>query len=108
MESQKSVYEETLAQLCRQAEAEQDLERLLELASKIQPMVVARSRKTLAVRDDRVVVGPVCPRCTSTETRTSRSRHLFERSVLRLFNFRPYRCIRCDKRFYSKSESLTA
>jgi hypothetical protein len=43
---EKSAREETLEELCRQADAEQDLERLLELASRIQPLIEARrSRK---------------------------------------------------------------
>jgi hypothetical protein len=43
---EKNAREETLEELCRQADAEQDLERLLELANKIQPLIEARrSRK---------------------------------------------------------------
>lgn len=38
--------EETAAELCLRADAEQDFERLLELATKIQPLIEARwSRK---------------------------------------------------------------
>jgi hypothetical protein len=48
-----SAREETLEELCRQADAEQDLERLLELASKIQPLIEARrSRKKPVVLYD--------------------------------------------------------
>jgi hypothetical protein len=51
----------------------------------------------------RSVARLVCPRCSSTETYRSRSRGVFfERFVLRLFTFRPYRCVRCEKRFYSR------
>jgi hypothetical protein len=39
---EKNAREDTLEQLCRQADAEQDFERLLELASKIQPLIEAR------------------------------------------------------------------
>jgi hypothetical protein len=42
MEPERNAPEETLEELCRQADAEQDLERLLELASKIQPLIEAR------------------------------------------------------------------
>src|SRR5579862_2718081 len=45
----------------------------------------------------------VCPRCSSIEIYRSRRRGLaFERFLLPLAGFRPYRCIRCDKRFYSR------
>src|SRR5579862_888266 len=48
----------------------------------------------------------VCPRCCSTETYRSRSRGIFfEPFVLRLFTFRPYRCVCCDRRFYSRISS---
>jgi hypothetical protein len=44
-----------------------------------------------------------CPQCTSIETYRSPNRGvIFERFILPLFNVRPYRCTRCDKRFYSK------
>jgi ribosomal protein L37AE/L43A len=44
-----------------------------------------------------------CPRCTSSEIRRSRSRGVaFERFLLPLLNRRPYRCMRCEKRFYSR------
>jgi hypothetical protein len=51
---ERSAREETLEELCRQADAEQDFERLLELASKIQPLIEARrSRQKPIVRSDR-------------------------------------------------------
>jgi hypothetical protein len=53
MEPKRNAPEETLEELCRQANAEQDLEKLLELASKIQPLIEARrSREKPAVWDD--------------------------------------------------------
>jgi hypothetical protein len=55
------------------------------------------------LKDKRMVVGLACRHCGSTETYRSRSRGVvFESFVLRLFNSRPYRCGRCDKRFYSR------
>jgi hypothetical protein len=42
MEPGKNAPEETIAELCARAEAEQDLEKLLELVSKIQLLLVAR------------------------------------------------------------------
>jgi hypothetical protein len=50
MEPDTNAHEETLEELCGQADSEQDLERLLELASKIQLMIEARpSEKKPAV-----------------------------------------------------------
>jgi hypothetical protein len=42
MEPETDAPEETAAGLCEQADAEQDLEKLLELASKIQRFIDAR------------------------------------------------------------------
>jgi len=42
MEPEKDATEETVAELCEQADAEQDIEKLLELASKIQRLIDAR------------------------------------------------------------------
>lgn len=42
MEPEKDALEETLAELWKQANAEQDLEKLLDLASRIQRLIDAR------------------------------------------------------------------
>jgi sulfur transfer protein SufE len=42
MESDKHDSEETVADLCKRADAEQDFEKLLELASKLQKLIEAR------------------------------------------------------------------
>ena len=41
-EPEKGATEETLVELCKQADAEQDLDKLLDLASKIQRLIDAR------------------------------------------------------------------
>ena len=45
MESKRVPAEETADELCRRADAEQDFEKLLELANKLQKLIEAR-RKT--------------------------------------------------------------
>lgn len=45
-----------------------------------------------------------CPRCTSQETFRSHRRGFIERWVLPSFRMRPYRCIKCDTRFYAISQ----
>lgn len=42
MESDQHDQEESVAELCKRAEAEQDFEKLLELASKLQKLIEAR------------------------------------------------------------------
>jgi hypothetical protein len=42
MESENNSLEETADELCRRADAEQDLEKLLELTSKLQSLIEAR------------------------------------------------------------------
>ena len=42
MEHNENTLDETLEELCKRADAERDLEKLLELASKIQPLIEAR------------------------------------------------------------------
>jgi hypothetical protein len=48
MEQNQNAPEETLAELCRQADAEQDLDKLLEIASKIQRLIDARRSEKYA------------------------------------------------------------
>jgi hypothetical protein len=45
MEPVKNVHEETAAELCERADAEQDFDKLLELASKLQRLIEARRAK---------------------------------------------------------------
>jgi hypothetical protein len=45
MDPKKSVSEKTAAELCEQADSEQDFERLLELASKLQKLIKARRKE---------------------------------------------------------------
>ena len=42
MEREENAREETSAELCRRADAEEDFETLLQLASKLQPLIEAR------------------------------------------------------------------
>jgi DNA-directed RNA polymerase subunit RPC12/RpoP len=42
-----------------------------------------------------------CPHCRSREVFRSHRRGFIERYVLLPFRMRPYRCIKCDTRFYA-------
>jgi len=46
MEKDENAPEETVDELCKRAEAEQDLEKLLELVSRLQSLIEARRSKT--------------------------------------------------------------
>jgi DNA-directed RNA polymerase subunit RPC12/RpoP len=48
-----------------------------------------------------------CPHCRSEEVFRSHRRGFIERYLLPPFRMRPYRCIKCDTRFYSLSHSQT-
>ena len=43
---------------------------------------------------------PACPQCNSKYIHRSKSRGIFELSVLTLVPIRPFRCEDCDRRFY--------
>ena len=43
-----------------------------------------------------------CPRCRGQEVYRSQRRGIVERYVLRALQIRPYRCVACDNRFYSR------
>jgi hypothetical protein len=45
-----------------------------------------------------------CPHCRSQETSRSHRRGLIEKYLLPSFRVRPYRCIKCDARFYASSQ----
>src|SRR5579863_6155075 len=47
----------------------------------------------------------VCPCCGSHTFWRSNQRGIIERFFLNLLRIRPYRCSRCDNRFYSRSVS---
>jgi hypothetical protein len=47
-----------------------------------------------------------CPRCTSVRIHPSRRRGIVETMILAVICFRPFRCERCDSRFFRFS--LTA
>ena len=44
----------------------------------------------------------ICPTCRGQEVYRSHRRGIVERYVLRAMQIRPYRCISCDNRFYSR------
>src|ERR1700745_3999541 len=41
-----------------------------------------------------------CPHCSSTEVFRSHRRGPFEKYLFSIIGMRPYRCIKCDSRFY--------
>jgi DNA-directed RNA polymerase subunit RPC12/RpoP len=48
-------------------------------------------------------IGPkaiYCPHCASTAVRRSRRKNFFERSLCRLLFLYPYRCQKCDARYF--------
>lgn len=45
-----------------------------------------------------------CPHCRSQETSRSHRRGLIEKYLLPSIRVRPYRCARCDARFYALSQ----
>jgi transposase-like protein len=45
----------------------------------------------------------LCPRCGSDWTYRSGRIGIFEKRVLRLLQFSPYRCDSCNRRFYHRS-----
>jgi hypothetical protein len=42
-----------------------------------------------------------CPHCRSTEAFRSHRRGAFEKYLFSMIGMRPYRCSRCDSRFYA-------
>ena len=42
-----------------------------------------------------------CPHCSSTEVFRSHRRGPFEKYVFSVIGMRPYRCIKCDSRYYA-------
>jgi hypothetical protein len=46
-----------------------------------------------------------CPECGSTKIHLSRRRGIEERIILAMIFVRPFRCLRCDARFYRWSLS---
>jgi hypothetical protein len=49
-----------------------------------------------------------CPECESLQMHPSRRRGIVEKTILALFFVRPFRCERCDARFYRWSLSAIA
>jgi hypothetical protein len=47
----------------------------------------------------------LCPRCGSSWVCRAYRIGLIERHLLRAFSLSPYRCDRCDRRFYRRSSS---
>ena len=45
-------------------------------------------------------VCPTCPKCSSRDVRRSKRKGFLERTVLDLAALRPYRCRKCDHRFF--------
>jgi hypothetical protein len=43
-----------------------------------------------------------CPVCTSDKVVLSRRKSFFERSILPIIGWRPYRCAACQHRFYRR------
>jgi hypothetical protein len=43
-----------------------------------------------------------CPFCGATKFGRSRRKGLFERTILAVTSIRPYRCDRCERRFYCR------
>lgn len=47
--------------------------------------------------------GQKCPHCSGTLVRKSHRAGLLERTLLRVFFLRPYRCRECYRRFYAST-----
>jgi transcriptional regulator NrdR family protein len=47
----------------------------------------------------------LCPNCRSVETSLSHRRGPVEKYFFRVIRVRPYRCLKCDSRFYGFSRA---
>jgi hypothetical protein len=56
--------------------------------------------KTLSVRLGMSPKSKYCPHCESTAVHRSRRRNFFEKTLCRVLLLSPYRCERCDGRYF--------
>lgn len=52
------------------------------------------------MEENKINPAHICPTCGCDNTRRSVRNGMIEKTLMRLFFVRPYRCLDCDKRFY--------